>query len=87
MRAITIMLFTRTVKRVHARNRPVNSTVTCRVGFSSGPIWSAVVTMNFNHQLSLAVLWIAIAIQSLVESLTTRHRTRAVTLTIVAPVG
>jgi len=81
MTTITIMLFTRTVKRVHARNRPVNSTVTCSVGFSSGPVWSAVVTMDFNHQLSLAVDWIAIAIQSLVESLTTRQRILAVQFT------
>jgi hypothetical protein len=83
MSAVTIMLFTRTVKFVHARNIPVDTTVTCSVWLSSGPVGSAVVSMDFYHQLSLAVDWIAIAIQSLEDSLTILARILAVTYTAV----
>ena len=84
MSAVTIMLFTRTVKFVHARNIPVDTTVTCSVWLSSGPVGSAVVSMNSYHQLSLAVDWIAIAIQSLLDSLTILARIRTVTNTDTA---
>ena len=87
MTTIAIVLFTRTVKFVNARNIPVDSTVTSSVWLSGGPVGSTVVTMDLNHSQASAVDWIAIAIQSLVDSLTTDARILAVTATSEAPIA